>query len=406
MATPPLSDEVLQEAVDAYRYHGHQKGPASRALGMSRNTFCHRLKLAVPRGLIPPEELIPGFVYTSVSTRMDGDGNPTGYFTTQKPERPDAGPLPEGHRLKGISRYTDGQGRLIGQWEKTVSDGPDPVEIVRLFRESLNDYRPDVPLIPAPAQVDADTLSLYPLADWHIGAAAKKWGLEESARHLIDTASRVVAAQDPTETALMVIGGDFTDIDNIDGLTPRHKNPLKPSADYKDVLYAARDIALAYVNLLLQKHKKVDVVAIPGNHDETTYLAVKMFLDGHFHNEPRVSVTDDDDGFYGYMFDNVMLFFHHGHEVKLSQISQKMAALYPKYWGDTEYRYGHTFHIHHKSQYLDEQDGAIVESHQSPAPRTQHIRTKGYVAGRGIQSILYHRLEGEWDRVNRPIREW
>ena len=47
MPTPPLSEELAQQAADAYKAHGLNKSVAALALGLPRNTFTKRLDAAV-----------------------------------------------------------------------------------------------------------------------------------------------------------------------------------------------------------------------------------------------------------------------------------------------------------------------------------------------------------------------
>lgn len=51
MPTPPLSDEILQQAVDALRDNGNNEAKAAEHLKVNRSTYQHRIRLARTRGI-------------------------------------------------------------------------------------------------------------------------------------------------------------------------------------------------------------------------------------------------------------------------------------------------------------------------------------------------------------------
>ncbi len=405
MPIPEPSDEQLQLVVQAYQQYG-VKQQAAEAIGMAASTFKDHLRRAAQRGLLGADSVLPGFTIHKTSEWQDEDGTVTRRVVGQRPERQPPEPFPEGFRVKRISQYTDADGNQAGGWKIAEAGKPDPAEIARLFREALDDYRPEIPSLQKPTNTDAETLATYFIADWHLGVAATNWGLKEAEQHLLATASRVVSAQNPARRALIVVGGDFLDIDNWDALTPKSKHSLNPAGTLKDVLFLANHVANSLVALALQKHEQVEVIIVPGNHDEVTALAVASFLRGRYHNEPRLQVLDDDHGYFCHQFGSVGLFIHHGHKIRIKEYSGKMAGLYPKIWGETTHRHAHGFHLHHREKLIDEHNGVISEIHQSPAPKNEWGRQQAFISGQSIQSILYHVEEGEWFRVTRPIREW
>lgn len=410
MPTPPLSDEVLQEAVDAYRNSGHNKTHGADSLGMDRSTFVHRLKLAVPRGLISPEELIPGFVYTSVSTRMDGDGNPTGYFTTQKPENPEAGPLPEGHRIKGISRYEDGQGNLRGQWIKTVSDGPDPVEIARKIAEAFDGKKFELPRISAPQKLELDLLTLYPLADIHLGMMAwgeetrENWDLKIALKAMRETMSSIFTATPNSATGVILGCGDFLHSDNKRNETAQHGNPLDVDGRYQKVLEAACDFAAELILLALQKHEHVIARFVPGNHDEYSAIAITSFLRGVFAQNDRVTVDNSPSDYWVHSFGKCLLVATHGHKIKPQKLQDFVTSAYRKEWGQAEHVHGFVGHFHHKEKLANENGGMLVEILPAPIPPDAYHYGAGYMSGLALMGITYHREHGEISRDTRTLR--
>ena len=75
-----------------------------------------------------------------------------------------------------------------------------------------------------------------------------------------------------------------------------------------------------------------------------------------------------------------------------------MAHRRPDDWGKSRFRYVHGFHIHHDSKIATEGEGVIAESHQAPIPMDAWAYGAGFLSGRSVKTITYHRLYGEIER--------
>lgn len=410
MPTPPLSDEVLQEMVDAYRAHGYKKKAASRALGMDNETFRNRLRIAAERGFIAPEETLPGYVYTSISTKLDSEGNVLGYTTHQKQERTEAGPLPEGHRLKGVSRYIDGQGRLIGQWEKTVSDGPDPVDIAQKIAEAFDGKKFELPRISTPQKLESELLTLYPLADWHLGMMAwgketsENWDLKIAMAAMRSTMASIFSATPASKTGVILGCGDFLHSDNKRNETAQHGNPLDVDGRYQKVLEAACGLAADLVLMAIQKHEHVHVRFLPGNHDEYSAIAITSFLRGVFAQNDRVTVDNDPSDHWVHSFGKCLLVATHGHKIKPGKLQDFVTSAFRKEWGEAEHVHGFVGHFHHREKIANENGGMLIELLPAPIPPDAFHWGAGYMSGRALLGITYHSEYGEISRDTRTLR--
>ncbi|AIQ91374.1 protein of unassigned function [Methylobacterium oryzae CBMB20] len=72
-------------------------------------------------------------------------------------------------------------------------------------------------------------------------------------------------------------------------------------------------------------------------------------------------------------------------------------------WGVTRHRYVHTFHLHHTAKIATEGEGLITEVHRSPVPQDAWHFGSGFLSGRSIPIITYHRRRGEYGRSVVPI---
>lgn len=365
MATVALTTEQKQEAVDAVEKYGSQN-EAARQLGLNRATFLHRYRQGVMAGL----------------------------------DQAIVHPAPQGHTVKGVSSYYDGDGVLRGQWVKTKAGEIDQAETLEAIRAAFEGIAPAAPLPPPDALLDDDCLTLFPLADLHLalyawrGEAATNWDLKIATDRYRETMAQVAACSPPSGTAVVLGGGDYLHANTNDFRT-NSGNVLDGDGRTDKVIDEAVKLAVFQVDLTLERHQSVIVRFLKGNHDEYASIAIVYALAAYYRNEPRVFVDKDPQPFWWFRFGKVLLGAAHGDKVKVAEMPLIMANRVPKDWGDTVHRFIHMFHIHHKTQHVFEGGGVIAESHQSPVAQDAYHFGKGYLSGRSMQSITYHRERGE-----------
>jgi hypothetical protein len=413
MSTPPLSKELAQEAIAAFYANGQNKAAAARSLNdMNVSTYKDRLNVALgmaARGEFGTDPVIPGFAIAKVSTEADENGSIVRRFIQQKPEVGGAFNVPEGHSVKGVSALLDAQGNVIQQWMKTKEDGTDPIRDAERIVAIFNEMTFAVPEVPSPTACDAECLSQFNIPDIHMGLyvygeeASENWNLKKADRVYRQAFADLMAMTPRTGEAVILAGGDQMHADNSRNRTEQSGNHLDVDGRYDLVLQTTCELFLHFILTALQTHARVQVRILKGNHDPHSTAALAYFLLASFRNEPRVTVDVSPSLFWVYQFGNVMLAATHGHEAKPQRMPGIMAARWPRIWGDTQFRYAHTFHVHHRSKYLDEDGGVIVETHQSPAPADSWHFGQGFLSGRSLRSIVYHRKYGEFGGSVRPI---
>lgn len=396
MPQPILTDEQLAEAVQAIQTHGNQTA-AAQALGLARSSFQNRLRRAAERGLLGTKPVLPGFRIVKVSN------GPHGNYVQQKP---DVGPefeVPDGHTVKGVSALVDAEGRTIQQWVKTRNEYA-PQDIAAILKDAFADVEPVEPT-PAPLLISDDLLTLTPLADWHIGLFAWRretdtnWDLRIAENVIGAAIEDLIARTPPSSEAIVLGGGDLLHSDSNENKTARSGNVLQVDGRYQKVLMTACRLVVRTIDANLRRHGHVTVRILPGNHDEHASVAVAYFLLAWYRNEPRVTVDVDPSLFFWFRFGRVLLGATHGHTVKLKDMASIMAHRRAEDWGATRHRFVHGFHIHHSSKYATEGNGVISESHQTPTPQDAWHFGAGFLSGRSMQSISYHREFGEVSRV-------
>jgi hypothetical protein len=275
------------------------------------------------------------------------------------------------------------------------------VDTIAAVKEHFADYKPKpAPKVARPKHTDADTLTLYPLADLHLGLLAwgkeseRDWDLPIAIEAYQNAMQKVADASPASERAIILGGGDLLHSDNYKPLTPVSGNFLDVDSRFPKILKAAIDLLVFQINLLRNKHKQVTVRILPGNHDVTAAIACTYALHAWFRNDENIAIDTDPGLFWFYPFGGCLIGATHGHAAKVADMPLIMANRCAE-WSNSKHRAIHTFHVHHKSKFVFEGGGVIAETHQSPVVQDAYHYGKGYLSGRSMQSITYHREFGE-----------
>lgn len=312
--------------------------------------------------------------------------------------------LPEPETLKGRSILRDprtGEERL--EWVKTDVKAEAQLAALKAAAEAMREQINPVDPIPAPVPNHNDLLNLFTLTDAHIGMLAwheetdEDWDTEIAERVLIGWFSEAIRRAPDADRAVLAELGDLLHADALEALTPASKNVLDADSRYPKVVRLAIRIMRQIIAMLLEKYQQVDVIICEGNHDPSGAIWCREMLAALYDHEPRLDVDQSPKPFYCLEHGNTSLFFHHGHQVKMSELDRVMAAEFREVFGRTQYSYAHMGHLHHKA--AKESQLMIVEQHRTLASRDAHAARHGYAAGTDASCITYHREHGEVGRV-------
>jgi hypothetical protein len=221
------------------------------------------------------------------------------------------------------------------------------------------------------------------------------WDLKIAEEKLEDSISRLMSCSPYTETAVILGGGDQLHSDTNQNVTAKSGNPLQVDGRYSKVMEVACRIFVHTVDKAMEKHRKVEVRILIGNHDEHSSIALAYFLKAWYRDEPRVIVDVSPSLFWWRRFESVLLGATHGHMAKPEQMASIMAHRRAEDWGKTKYRFCHTFHVHHSGKTMTENGGVITEVHQTPIPQDAWNHAMGFLSGRSLCSIVYDPEMGE-----------
>jgi hypothetical protein len=314
-------------------------------------------------------------------------------------------PAAPGNQFKGASTAYDAEGNIIMQWVKTQRDNDNLTEALQETVEALKEEVPRAaPKGPAP-KTDTDSCTLYTLNDIHLGMIPPEgngeWGIDAASDVVKELVGTGIEKAEPSEWAILWYGGDFLHIDGFDPQTPSSKHPVN-SENFQDIAPAASRLVRETVNMALEKHACVQLIIQPGNHDESSAVWLADMFSQFYEDTDRVVAQQSRDVYHCFQWNNVSLFFTHGHKMGLSEVDRTFANNFRKEYGETDWSYAHTAHIHRKNKLKHTESQLMpVESHHPICPRCDYASRSGYDSERALSVICYDQY-GE--RFKMPIR--
>jgi hypothetical protein len=274
------------------------------------------------------------------------------------------------------------------------------------IRDVFDGIVPVDPVAP-PSQVMSDLLTLYPLMDAHIGMMA--WGRETgdqdydlklAAQDMRRAFSQVSALAPASDTALLIVGGDYTHQDDTNAETPASKHKLDVDGRFYKVLDEAIRILVEVVDILLRKHRTLIVRVLRGNHDPHAHLIITFALHERYRNEPRITIEKEPRDLFMMQWGRSAIFAHHGDKAKPQQMALYLSDICP-FWSETKHRHLFTGHVHHDQ--AKDVGPLRFESLRAFCPPDAYAASMGYGGRRALQAVTFHKQNGLVLRALDPI---
>jgi hypothetical protein len=419
VATPPLSESQLRQALDAYAEHGtHTR--AAAALRIPRQTFQARLdraqRWAKGAGYVSAEQAPAAPIQTEAIT-VSGDNAELMKVTTARVKS-----LADLIRVCEIN--TDEWevvswkcGTYEGQSKDNVTSA---VTVTQMFtvRASLTrkwqviDARAEIAAMledaarrmpPRPfvarATKGAHMLELM-IPDLHLGKLA--WAPETGYQHydskiavdVFRTAVEVLVARTAAfafERVVFPVGNDMFHSDTKQGTTTKG-TPLDNDGRFQKMFITGRQMIAETIDRLRQV-AHVEVVMVPGNHDAVANFCLGDALACWFRNTKGVTIRNAPMPRKYVQFGRNMLLFAHGDKGKRTDWPLLMATEEPKMFGACLHRETHTGHLH-KTQ-VDERMGVRVRTFSALCSADSWHSENLFVGNaRQADALVWHRDEG------------
>jgi hypothetical protein len=370
------------EMIDAVNLHG-SAGKAATALGLaSKSNICDAIRrvkvIAAAHGYSPDHDLhaiIPApFVARGHSTYYDRDRKPT------------------------------------QQWVKTRLDD---AEYQAAIKAGIDAYLGEVvkPILPAPPLPgrDTDVIPWIEIGDAHLGMLAHE--AETGANFDLKIGERELCAA--IEVLFDQVGhydrivvndlGDFTHYENMRGETEASGNKLDFDCRFPKMIEVYARVLRFIVDKALEHANTVDVIINQGNHSRTNDIWAAVLLRAAYGATGRVNVLNNGSPFIGYRMGKTFVMTHHGDKCPPARLVDVMSTDFSVDWGETEYRYIDSGHVHHGKRSA-EHSGVILESFNTLAPLDKWAHDGGYRSRQSITAVLRSRTYGEIGRHVLPIQ--
>lgn len=373
-APPKLTDDQLQETVDAIAAHG-SIAAAARVLKIGRSSLSARNSQATERG-----------IEAKCQRLLRGE---------------DSAPGP-GLSLKGTSTLYGEDGTVKLQWVKTDKDMEKLIEIQRTALAAMLAEIAPIPKIKAPTAGQSDLLTLITITDSHVGMLAwdketgEDWDLGIAERCLTQTFCQMIDAAPASAIGIINQLGDFLHFDSLVPLTPTSKHVLDADSRYQKVVEVAVRILRRIIEHALTKFPVVQVYMHEGNHDPAGSVWLRVMFAQLFEKNPRVTIGMSPNPYTAYEFGVNFLGFHHGHLSKKDKLPLLFAAKFAEMWGRTTNRVVHCGHLHNVVE--QEHAGISVMQHATLAAPDAYAARNGWLSKRQAVSCTYHREKGEISR--------
>ncbi|WRH62024.1 MAG: hypothetical protein RSE12_16880 [Fuscovulum sp.] len=376
MPTPPLTNDELMEAVNAWRETGNSYMRGAQLLGMNYDRFKNRLDTAKQRGL----HLSPGAQSVIARAKLSPVEAKGGW----------------------IHDY-DADGKKIGTTRWAVEpDGLDEqLDRIRVAFEGIT----STPAIPAPSATLGDLCNVLPLYDVHWGMSA--WGeetdgpdydLDLARDDLMRGMEAVLATAPRADTCILILGGDLLHADDNNAQTPASKHPLDVAARMFRVTDTAIAIVKYAVTRALQHHQRVVVRVLRGNHDPNSHRAIAFALREWLASEPRATIDMDPREIFQFQWGRSAIFAQHGDRMKPVDLALKLSDVCP-FWSESPHRYAYTGHKHRMAA---ERIGGLNWERLEPfAPADEYGAS--WVNRRAMKLDTYHKHRGRIATVLDPL---
>ncbi len=195
---------------------------------------------------------------------------------------------------------------------------------------------------------------------------------------------------------LLPLGNDFFNVDNKDNETA-HGTQQQEDTRWQKTFRLGRQLAMEIIEGLAQI-APVDVLIIPGNHDETRMFYLGDVLDVYYSRVPHVTVNNFAMKRKYYKFGDVLLGLTHGYHERYEKLAFIMSTERPAEWAATRFREWHLGDKHHRKDLLygaEDLNGVTIRLLRSLSATDAWHFDKGFVgAPRGAEAFLWDANDG------------
>lgn len=202
------------------------------------------------------------------------------------------------------------------------------------------------------------------------------------------------------EKIIFVIGGDLINGDNLSGSTTKG-TPQNSDQLYYDACEKMYTMLVQAVDILV-KTAPVDIVYVPGNHDEVTGWKAAKYLEAWFRHDENVHVDCSPLPRKYIVYGKTLMVFAHDGNVKT--LPRLIADEAREYWSNVETTEVFLQHLH-TEQVLSEEYNMRIQRMPTISAKSDWTVKKGFGSKRQCKTFIFDKDDGMTDVLYTPIRK-
>jgi hypothetical protein len=151
------------------------------------------------------------------------------------------------------------------------------------------------------------------------------------------------------EKIFFIVGQDLMHIENFEGVTQKGHNVLDTDSRLPKVFETALSITTECI-YMCRDIAPVEVIWIPGNHDQHASLFLTVALREHFRKDDHVTVDTTPMQRKARLWGNLLVGWTHDIVGRQIAWANELAQAFPKLWGKSVFREWHHGHKHKKQE--------------------------------------------------------
>ena len=237
---------------------------------------------------------------------------------------------------------------------------------------------------------------------WSEETGGENYDTNEAVARFKDAIDDLVTRIKPEDVSeiLLPLGNDMLNTDGKENETS-NGTPQAEDSRWQKSFKKACELCTWAINRCLEV-APVNVLIVPGNHDQERSYYLGCFLEAMFSGRQDVEINNAPTERKYRRFGNTLIGFTHGDRIKLKDLIALAQNEQRKAWGESKYCEWHLGHLHRES--VMEDGGVIARVIPSLCPPDAWHAKHGYVMAipaaqafvyddeSGLESIFYHRV--------------
>lgn len=239
--------------------------------------------------------------------------------------------------------------------------------------------------------------------------SGQDYNIEIARKQVMDVLGRLLLYGDTfkPERIILPMGNDFFNSDTMQNTTT-HGTPQQEDTRWNKTFREGKRLAIQMIDLCLGL-APVDVVMVPGNHDEQRSFYLGEILDAQYFKTKQVTVDNLAKKRKYKHFGKVLIGYTHGYHEKITSLPSLMPLEASNEWANSLHREWHLGDKHHKKDLLhrtEDLSGVTIRLLRSlSANDTWHFDKAFVGAPRTAEGFMWDRYDGLIAQFQAGVKE-